>query len=96
MTLSNNSFDAIRISRISSPQYGLVEIHETAIDDDVARMRQLDELLIEPDDSLQLQRGGTHLMMMRPIANIEMVTLNLYDGELLILSLQTSRTVTGN
>ncbi len=90
MTLTNNSDEPIRITKVSSPQYALIEIHETTIDDNVARMRQVDELAVKPGESLRLQRGGIHLMMMQPATEIETVTLLLYDGDLLLMSMRTT------
>ena len=46
MTLMNNTAQDIRITKVTSPQYGLVEIHETRIEDGVARMRELDALVV--------------------------------------------------
>lgn len=96
MALSNNSDEVIRISSITSPQYGSIEMHETTIEDDVARMRTVEELVIGPGETVRLERGGKHLMMMRPIDDIETVTLNLHSGDLLLLSLRTSPTSPGN
>ncbi len=96
MALSNNSDEVIRISSITSPQYGSIEMHETTIEDDVARMRAVEELIIGPGETVRLERGGKHLMMMRPIDNIETVTLNLHSGDLLLLSLRTSPSSPGN
>ncbi len=90
MTLTNNSDEPIRITKVSSPQYGLIEMHETTIEDNVARMRRFDELAVKPGESLRLQRGGIHLMLMQPVAEIETVTLHLYDGDLLLMSIRTT------
>ena len=96
LTLTNNSDELIRITKVSSPQYGLIEIHESTVEDDIARMRQVNELEINPHESVRLQRGGIHLMMMKPMANIVNVTLNLYDGELLLMSMRTTPAAAGN
>ena len=96
LTLTNNSDEQIRITKVSSPQYGLIEIHESTVEDDIARMRRVDALEINPHESVRLQRGGLHLMMMQPMANIENVTLNLYDGELLLMSMRTKPAAAGN
>ncbi len=96
LTLTNNSDELIRITKVSSPQYGLIEIHESTVEDNIARMRQIDELEINPHQSVRLQRGGIHLMMMRPMANISNVTLNLYDGKLLLMSMRTTPAAAGN
>lgn len=96
LTLTNNGDELIRITKVSSPQYGLIEIHESTVEGDIARMRQIDELEINPHGSVHLQRGGIHLMMMRPMANISNVTLNFYDGKLLLMSMRTTPAAAGN
>ena len=54
------------ISGIDSPQFERVEIHKTVIDDDVARMKMLNSLQIEAHDTVKLEQGGLHLMLINP------------------------------
>ena len=65
LLLTNNTDEDIRITRVTSPQFGAVEIHETRIEDGIARMRELDELVVPARGSVRLERGGKHLMLMR-------------------------------
>lgn len=88
MTLTNNSDEAITITRVSSPQFGRAEIHETVIEDDIARMRPVGELTIDAGGSVRLERGGMHLMLMQPVDSPESVSLNLYSGDTPLLSVQ--------
>ena len=88
MTLANNSDEAIVISRVSSPQFGRAEIHETVIEDEVSRMRPVEELTIAAGESVSLEPGGKHLMLMQPVDSPESVSLNLYTGDTLLLSVQ--------
>jgi len=90
MTLRNNSDDVTRITRVSSPQYGAVELHQTRIENDVARMRAVDELIIRPGETVRLERGGLHLMLMRQAEGIETATLNLYSGDTILVSVSAS------
>jgi copper(I)-binding protein len=87
MTLSNNSNSDILIARISSPQFAAVELHETRVTDGVSSMHRIDEIEIAAGATLQLQRGGKHLMLMRRDGQPDEVTLNLHADGLLILSL---------
>jgi len=64
MVLTNNTDQAIRITSATSPQYEAVEIHETTIEDGIARMRALDELVVPAHGGVALRRGGKHLMLM--------------------------------
>ncbi|MDJ0911241.1 MAG: copper chaperone PCu(A)C [Woeseiaceae bacterium] len=86
MTLTNNTDEAIRITRVSSPQFGRAEIHETFLEDDVARMRPVGVLTIPAGDAARLEPGGKHLMLMQPVDSPQTVTLNLYSDEMLLLS----------
>ena len=94
--LTNNSEADILINSVSSPQFGAVELHETAVENGVARMRPVSELLIRAGESVHLQRGGLHLMMMRPQRDIETITLNLHSGDILIMSIRLAATMSGN
>lgn len=59
---------SIVLSKVSSPQYGQVEIHETRMDGDsgIARMRRLASVTIEPGNRAAFLAGGRHLMLMQP------------------------------
>ncbi len=87
VALTNNTDDAIRISRVTSDAFSIVELHETTIDDGVARMRSLDALLIPAGATVRLQRGGKHLMLMRPSRASPSITLQFFDGDHLLLTL---------
>ena len=89
LTLRNNSDRAISITRVTSNEYSVVQIHETTLEDGIARMRPLAQLEIPPGGNVRLERGGKHLMLMRPTGQSEEVSLQFYDGETLLLSLNS-------
>jgi len=89
LEISNRSGSAIRIDRVSSPEYGSVEMHETIIEDGIARMREIPVLEIAAGDTVVFERGGKHLMLMQPVGTPENVTLNFYADEVLLLSVST-------
>lgn len=91
LTLHNHGPDAVTISRVSSPDFAKVEVHESLIADDVIRMRRLDSVIIDAESSAIFESGGKHLMLIGPRANLvagNLVTLQFeYDDEgLLIVS----------
>ena len=92
LDISNHSGTTIRITRVSSPDYESVEMHETVVEDDVARMRAIPVLEIEHGSTVVFERGGKHLMLMRPIGAPETITLNFYSDELLLLSVNAEFT----
>ncbi len=88
MTLTNNTDEAIAITSVSSPQFGRAEIHESVVENDVAQMRPVGALTIAPGETMRLEPGGKHLMLMQPVGGPETVTLNLYAEDALLLSVQ--------
>lgn len=90
LSLSNNSKETIRISRVASAQFESVQLHETSIEDGVARMRSIPVLEIAAGGTVTLQRGGKHLMLMRPTGPLETVSLRFLDGDSLILTVDAS------
>jgi copper(I)-binding protein len=87
LTLTNNTDVAIAISSIASPQFESVQFHESLVEDGVAKMRQIPELLIPADATLSLERGGKHLMLMRPTGAAQQITLNFYSGDTILLGI---------
>ncbi len=88
MTIANNAAGDLNITRVESPQFGRVELHESTIEDGVARMRKLEALTIPPGDSVRLERGGKHLMLMKAAADLDTVTLNFYSDDALLVSVE--------
>lgn len=89
LRIRNNTKDAVAVTRVDSPQYGSVELHESTVVDGVARMRPIESLDIPAGGTVTLERGGKHLMLMRPIDSVEAVTLNFYSGDTLLISIDT-------
>ena len=82
LVLTNNTDEAIVIDAVTSPHFGSVELHETTIEDGISRMRRIEELVIPANGSVTLERGGKHLMLMRPTGPSEIITLQfLSNGE---------------
>ena len=88
LVLSNTTSEDIRITRITSPEFAKVQIHETKIEDGIARMHALQELIVPARGSVRLERGGKHLMLMRPDEIEDSVSLQLYSGDAPILTIQ--------
>ncbi len=85
MELQNRTGEPIRITHVTSPDFGRVEIHETTTIDGIARMRQLEALEIPPQGSVRLERGGKHLMLMKPVGDPDAVAFELHAGDDLVL-----------
>ena len=90
LSLQNHSNQTINISRVTSAQYASVQLHESTIEDGIARMRAVPELEIPAGKTVTLQRGGKHLMLMRPTGSAATVSLQFFDDNALVLSVETT------
>jgi len=88
--ITNNTDESTRITSVSSPQFEAVEVHETTISDGVSRMRELEALVVPAQSSVVLERGGKHLMLMRPRDLQDSVTLQFFSEDLPVLSVTYS------
>lgn len=89
VSLRNNTDAPISISKIVSPEFESVEIHESLLENGIAKMRRIDELSIPAHSSLILERGGKHLMLMHPDDDLESVSLHFYSGDAMLLNVNT-------
>ncbi len=83
MTLTNHGDVSIELVDAQSPLFERVEIHTMIMDDGVMRMRRLEQLTIEPGQSVALEPGGKHLMLMRPresLAEGDEIPITLIDS----------------
>ena len=87
LVLANNTADDINITSAASPQYGAVEIHETTTEDGIARMRELDVLVVPANGTTVLERGGKHLMLMRGADIGDSVSVQLFSDDRLVLTI---------
>jgi len=90
LTLSNNASQPIVITHVASPQFESVELHESVIEDGMARMYPLGDLTILAKSSVVFQPGGKHLMLMRPVGEFDTVSLDFYAGEAVVLTVNVA------
>lgn len=88
--ISNNTDEPLRITSVESPQFESVEIHETTVTDGISRMRELEELLVPAQGSVTLERGGKHLMLMRPRELEDSVSLRIFSDDVPVLTVDYS------
>jgi periplasmic copper chaperone A len=65
-TLSNTGDAPLTVLAVQSQGFRMASLHETIVDGDVSRMRELHRLVIEPGATVALRPGGKHLMLMHP------------------------------
>jgi hypothetical protein len=86
-SLKNSRAAAVTLRRVSSPEFGRVEMHTTLVDDGIARMMALDSLTVAERSGVDFAPGGPHLMLMEPVNRLavgDVVTLEFhfdFDGE---------------
>ena len=93
LVLENHTDLPITIEKITSPVFASVEMHETVIQDDIARMTSLASLVIERQSAVVFEPGGKHLMMFdasREIAAGVPVTLEFHDSANGLLTVATT------
>ena len=94
LDITSRSGTDIRITRVSSPAYAAVEMHETIVEDGIASMRAIPVLEIAAGETVTFERGGRHLMLMEPAGNAETITLNFYSDDVLLLAVSAEFTAT--
>jgi len=70
MVIENNSTHAIALDSASSPDFRMVEIHRTKMDNGIAHMIKQTHVKILPGESLTLEPGSYHLMLMQPLRSL--------------------------
>lgn len=64
LSLENIGDKNITIDKVSSPVFARIEMHSTAIVEGVAKMQQQTELTVAAGETVILQAGGHHLMLL--------------------------------
>ncbi len=64
MTVTNEGRETARLVAVSSPAAAKVEIHTTVIEDGVMKMRPLEAIEIPPGETVRLEPGGRHIMLL--------------------------------
>jgi len=93
MNIKNNGAKSQKIMHIVSPQFKRVEIHEMSMKNGMMNMQQLKSLSIKPKETIALESGGLHIMLIKPISPLKHndkveLTFELATGELTTVSTQ--------
>ena len=86
LTLKNDGDTEARVLAVQSDRFLNATIHQTVIENGVARMRELNHLEIAPGQEIRFTPGGIHLMLMQPRSEVApgqqiLITLLLSDGQ---------------
>lgn len=91
MTLKNIGQESVKLTGVTSPLFARIEIHQSRIEGDVAKMEQKNSLTLKSGQSLSLAPGGYHLMLFNPERELRAgdrvsLTLNFKDQEPLTIN----------
>lgn len=65
-TLKNEGDAPITVLTVQSDTFRMTSLHETIVEGDVAKMREIHRIVLAPGEELHLEPGGRHLMLMQP------------------------------
>ncbi|MEJ2185512.1 MAG: copper chaperone PCu(A)C [Gemmatimonadota bacterium] len=65
MTLRNHGTAVARLVGATSPDADTVEIHQSTLQNGIARMRPVDSLDVQPGTAVRFKPGSYHLMLLR-------------------------------
>ena len=71
VTITNNTDEVLTLTSAISKQFHHVEIHRTIVENGVAKMRHQKELPIPAGESVKLEPGGYHFMLMHPESSVK-------------------------
>lgn len=66
MTIENPTAKEVKVTAVSSPAFKSAEMHQTILQDNVAKMVKQSGLTIPAKGKLELKRGSYHLMLFNP------------------------------
>lgn len=69
-TLKNTGGNSVTLTNITSQQFEHIMLHESSIEDGIARMRHVEVLTLKPGETVKLMPGGFHLMLMQANTDI--------------------------
>ncbi len=69
MQIHNAGSSPVAIVDARATGFGHVELHNTTMDEGVMRMRRVDALTIDAGQTLSLEPGGLHVMLIEPQQN---------------------------
>jgi hypothetical protein len=83
--IENPCAQAVVIVSAESLSFGEVSVHETTEVDGVNKMREVQQLRVEPGKAVELKPGGMHLMLYQPYEALKegdeaVIALKLQDG----------------
>ena len=90
--VKNEGLQTHALVSVSSPAAKMVQIHRSFIENGMAKMQQIEELSVKPNEQQELKPGGLHVMLMglvNPLLEGELLPLKLTfeDGSEMFMEL---------
>ena len=88
MELTNTGTETRSLIGLKSPTYAMVHLHQSVEKDGIATMSAVHQLDIKPGQTVKLEPGGYHVMLMKPLAPLGVgdtvdLVLEFANGEML-------------
>ena len=83
LTIKNNTDTPVELIGINSESFKSVMLHQSSLENGMAKMRHLEKLIINKAESVKLEPNGKHIMLMG-------AKENLWEKENFILTLKFS------
>jgi copper(I)-binding protein len=82
LQLHNHTQGNVNLLKAESPQFNKVEIHNTIIENNVAKMVEIDKLEIPKDQMVELKPKGLHIMLIEAKSGVSPKTGEMVDVKL--------------
>lgn len=85
LSIKNTEAQSVRLLKATSAHFGNIELHNHKMVDGMMQMQRISEIEIPSGSTVNLQPGGLHLMMFRPVTPLQLgeevaVDLHWSDG----------------
>ncbi len=71
LVVHNGGQQPVSLKSASSPDYGMVMLHQTSEEGGMSKMSMVHEISIPPGQDLELKPGGYHIMLEQPRAGLK-------------------------
>lgn len=72
MDVTNTGMATRSIVAVNAPDYAMAHIHQSSEKDGIATMMAMHQLDIKPGQTVTLEPGGLHVMLMKPAAPLKL------------------------
>ena len=94
--LTNPTSKPILIQSATSPLFQRVEMHITSFENGMMRMKEIEQLTIQPGETIYFEPGGKHFMLIKPKKPIKAglvipVTITIKNQDSMLINFQVRK-----